>query len=117
MTTKQQAQHTPGPWSIGGRNIIIGHTPLLVEIATVNDGGLDLDDSDNEAAAAVVTANARLIAAAPDLLSALAALTTQAHRMNNRQHAGLDLRAEDWAWLYSLAQDADTAIRKAKGEA
>ena len=100
-TMSDQQKHTRGPWSIGGRNIIIGHTPLLVEIATVNDGGLDLDDSDNEAAAAVVTANARLIAAAPDLLAACEAAL--------RMVEG-DGLPPNWDLLR-------TAIRKAKGEA
>jgi len=67
-----RAKHTPGPWSVksdpchfdtlssvvGGRDNGKGWTPLMVEI-----GGLaNVDEQE---------ANARLVSAAPDLLSAL----------------------------------------------
>jgi hypothetical protein len=57
--------HTPGPWTSGGFAIVSDRPyPQWREIATVACDPRDL--SDPEAAA-----NARLIAAAPELLSAL----------------------------------------------
>ena len=62
-------RHTPGPWSAGhcippSRAWSINHTNRIV-VAGVSGGALN-DKSDEE-----VEANARLIAATPDLLEAL----------------------------------------------
>jgi CelD/BcsL family acetyltransferase involved in cellulose biosynthesis len=68
-------------------------------------------------------ANARLIAAAPDLLSALSAIVADYHALQRTQGASASLGAEFTAgeWLGSrlgghIAQ-AESAIAKAKEEA
>ena len=55
--------HTPGPWEIGGASTIRTPCPNAIYIASVN--------AHNRAA------NARLIAAAPDLLAALKGMLDQ----------------------------------------
>ncbi|MGH9344382.1 MAG: hypothetical protein ACRD19_11555 [Terriglobia bacterium] len=56
-----QAQHTPGPWEV--KHLKIGNQPVICAA----DGIVESVDRPKEAQ----EANARLIAAAPDLLSAL----------------------------------------------
>ena len=71
-TTKRETQHTPGPWTVvrndntkRARTFITGETT----VACLVRQGLPSDE-----------ANARLIAAAPDLLAALEALLATADR-------------------------------------
>lgn len=62
--------HTPGPWSIAGMALIVATEPEFphrVTVARVNPAG--------ELPPEVEQANARLIAAAPDLVAAIEALT------------------------------------------
>lgn len=54
-----EAKHTPGPWAVAGRLIV---SAKHGSIGAVDDGQPNVE------------ANARLIAAAPDLLAALKAL-------------------------------------------
>ena len=61
-------------------------------------------------------ANARLIAAAPDLEAALRAITAKAHSMNTRQHAGALLSPDDWAELYAYSNRARAALARAEGK-
>jgi hypothetical protein len=63
-------RHTPGPWWIDNRNIRSATVkpdwmPKGIKLATVVEGAVGSAESD---------ANARLIAAAPDLLAALQAI-------------------------------------------
>ncbi len=60
-------KHTPGPWHIEGQDIVDDNRLWLIT-RTIS--------TDDEAIAAVDEANARLIAAAPDLLAALKQLVT-----------------------------------------
>lgn len=92
-----QTKHTPGPWNwaksdIDGKYSIYGNGPL----AYCGDTGAV--DGDGEA-------NARLIAAAPDLLAALEALVGEADL------GEVDLDDDDRAKL----EQARTAIAKATG--
>ena len=90
------AQHTPGPWHIGGKPqspIIFGSDGFAVADATVFHGTFKEGQTE---------ANANLIAAAPDLLEAL----------------------ETASWLLAdispdglVKQKVDAAIAKAKGGA
>ncbi len=73
----QESKYTPGPWSIGAsEKSIPGYTPInapghygLAQVATQMDGGnTHLDEIK-------LSANARLIAAAPALLTALKGLS------------------------------------------
>ena len=85
------AQHTPGPWRQGkNANLwIYSEQRLIVKVCpdSISSG-----------------ANARLIAAAPDLLEALEAVNEAFHRESLVEHRG-DVMPKVWA-----------AIRKAKGE-
>lgn len=70
MTT--QPTHTPGPWNAEGFEITCDRWSTL---ATVDRGATDMDDNvimDSEA-----EANARLIAAAPEMLETLKLLTAR----------------------------------------
>lgn len=106
-----KTEHTPGPWSYYAgesqpnpywRNIrLYNGERLIAEVGCTNAVG----DGD---------ANARLIAAAPELLAALSAyqrLVGYLQRTTN---------PEEWAthgdWK-RLQAEADAAIRKAKGDA
>lgn len=62
MTTK--AKHTPGPWHTKGTLVLV--SPRLI-IAEIDRGGK---------AAETATANARLIALAPEMAEALSALAS-----------------------------------------
>ena len=93
-----QTKHTPGPWNfaksdIDGRYSIYGNGPL----AYCGDTGAVNGDGE---------ANARLIAAAPDLLVALKALVGEADL------GEVDLDDDDRAKL----EQARAAIAKATGD-
>jgi len=62
-----------------------------------------------------VRANARLIAAAPELLTQARALEHLASILNGRQHAGLELTPTMWSELYARCSDMRAAIVKANG--
>lgn len=70
-TTTTRPQHTPGPW-------IVRHLtgfPLQISTAPdVNGFGMPIADCSKRNLPAEALANARLIAAAPDLLEALKAM-------------------------------------------
>ena len=97
------AQHTPGPWKIDHFNTstgcyqISGHEQVL-NLAFVQDYS-DEGDSDQEA-----KANARLIAAAPDLLEALKDLIASASP-TEKEHPR----------MFAAWQQARAALTKAKG--
>lgn len=83
--------HTPGPWTVFDEKWGIGVTTDCADIA--HCGGFDTNRSRDEE-----RANARLIAAAPDLLTALDELAFRAERH------GVN------------AYEARVAIAKARGE-
>lgn len=62
-------------------------------------------------------ANARLIAAAPDLADALENLRLCADRVNSLQHAGNRIDPSDWSDLYAAQNAAREVLRKARGGA
>jgi hypothetical protein len=64
------AQHTPGPWTIGDCGQIIGADGKSVAFAAASRMTIEDVDADNGPA----SANARLIAAAPELLEAALSL-------------------------------------------
>ena len=95
--------HTPGPWAArrmhtGGFDIM---DPRNRDVVTVYGGGVETESRE---------ANARLIAAAPDLLEALRQTTAQISvwRSINGDMVGA---------LADLENNARAAIRKATGEA
>jgi hypothetical protein len=101
-------QHTKGPWRIETR-----HGPLDVFGADrqfVCEVGFQLDNGDDEREAA----DARLIAAAPDMLDALKSLVA-ANEAWNREVAAIVGREPGWTDSYLDA--ARAAIAKAEGGA
>ena len=98
-----KTQHTPGPWRYvkanpsptSGAHLISGDRPgYLAEVRDCGSGD--------------VGANARLIAAAPDLLAAAQRVFDDAHDRGETHDKGSDVLYADWQAL------AD-AIAKAKG--
>lgn len=79
---------TPGPWEVSGetRTLIVGYDPRLypederVVVARADPGGDRLDVK-------IGDANARLIAAAPELLDCLQRLTGDSYDHERNKHA------------------------------
>jgi hypothetical protein len=110
------AQHTPGPWQLGQPNLYFdGHTPIdspfhggIVQVVTK----MEDDDTRKEAELA---ANARLIAAAPELLQGLLdALQEIDIEIEQRKHSGND---EHWEDLESVSNRGHAAIANVTGQA
>ena len=92
------AQHTPGPWLVLPDDDIPGHR----EADRVKIGSRDYDVGSS--------ANARLVAAAPDLLAALKLFRTKVY--NAALCSGMDHE-----WATEACSLADAAIAKAEGGA
>jgi hypothetical protein len=88
-----QSQHTPGPW-YAHTTFISGETDNIAIAQCSYRGEVDLDEA---------MANARLIAAAPEMLEAATNLMAQIQRT----HPGL--------YACDLAHDLRNAINKSKG--
>ena len=104
MPTETSVQHTPGPWS-SADTITDG---LVV---TANAGMTDLADFiADECGHAVAVANARLAAAAPDMLAALKDAAAHMESLARHLTSGSDANALD-----ARARQARAAVRKAEG--
>jgi len=95
------SKHTPGPWRIKWGENIFGGERLVA------NAGSHQQNFDTEKAAAENKANARLIAAAPDLLEALKAVVTEDGKGWTNLTVGSD----------STLAAAVAAIAKAEGKA
>jgi len=63
------SKHTPGPWSVGDRGVnIVGAGGQVASVGPFDSGGA------SQGKIGTMRANARLVAAAPDLLTALEGL-------------------------------------------
>lgn len=101
-------KHTPGPWEATGTEIV--HAETGNHLATVVRYGVTVGECPYMGSTPF--ANARLIAAAPDLLAALEALTATARTFRN-----VPKDEQYWGSIDDEALDAAfEAIRKAKGE-
>jgi len=102
---------TAGPWTVGIQydnadfETNLHGCPVFADTLEIAEAR---GESEQEC-----SANARLIAAAPELLGELQSLTSLAEALNNRQHAGLEVTPAMWSELYSLTNSARTAIAKA----
>jgi hypothetical protein len=114
------ASHTPGPWitettdnGLDGRIEVVDSATEGTVIATLRCRsvrmGIKVDDRSEEFAA-----NARLIAAAPELLATLKRITEKVARANAIQHSGGEILPEDWSELYDLESEAKGIISKAQ---
>ena len=98
MTSK----HTPGPWTIEGETLVIGRGLFVCKMST------------NTMAALERRANARLIAAAPELLEALKAVQQQCFFDDDNGTIGV---SEDVVIPPDLFNRICAAIAKATGAA
>jgi hypothetical protein len=100
MRNEPMTAHTPGPWHVGGNagRIVYDADGRAVGNATVYHGSWQLDR---------MQANARLIAAAPDLLTSCEAFVTAADLP-----AGI---APSPIMVEAMISAAQAAIAKAKG--
>lgn len=109
-------KHTPGPWIVGPSKLDIVHgskgrdpvtnaryLPIGYSVLVGNNHGLWVGITQAEA-----EANARLMAAAPDLLEAL-------QKIANAQLESFDHSADLWEELAECVEVAQQAISKAKG--
>ena len=102
-----KAKHTPGPWDVclynrailGGETSRDGCRVTVADLPTMY-GPLDANP--------VSEANARLIAAAPDLLAVLEGLVNSVDEYGLRDHAGATITEKETA-------TAHAAIAKARG--
>ena len=118
----EQAKHTPGPWRANGHTVYTADAvehwlgnrdPKPREVCRCVDNeadditpGFAAGEDDNAPDFEDATANARLIAAAPDLLAALQRI------LELRAYISLEAyKAETW----NAAEQARAAIAKAQG--
>ena len=81
-----ETKHTPGPWELTTRGTNISGVHVACTIYMQNGGTVDLQSQEHLGRSDALladecVANARLIAAAPDLLEALQRLSGQCDRM------------------------------------
>jgi hypothetical protein len=98
--TDKNTKHTPGPWNISPLSLSGEDSGVYIY-----SGMLQIVDVLRRPDSTVTWANARLIAAAPELLEALLAVLPNTPGWNTRDFAGR-------SWLVA----AEAAICKAKGE-
>ena len=113
----EQTSHTPGPWRVGqGRDgffnvwVMAGEKQLVADVIRAADapsfqfctGPADEDES---------IANARLVAAAPDLLAALIRWRELRHLAESEGASGYVISVE----IEALTEAVDAAIEKALG--
>ena len=97
-------EHTPGPWErTSHQRASLAEASIEVQSATGRTI-CDMGDYPNSEDAA----NARLIAAAPDMLAALRRYI----RLDDDHRAGCEIEPEDWAECHEAAIDA---IAKTRG--
>jgi hypothetical protein len=113
LNNMKTIQHTPGPWAVAGESYN-DHEAYVIEAGgrTICWTASSLDDAGIEVITAEDDANADLLAAAPDLLSALESLLEDHKRMFPEAHPHSVIK---WAECAEVSR-AQKAISKAKGE-
>lgn len=114
MSKTTAAAHTAGPWTVEKSNQ--RQSPNLWIIAPGNAGickiePCDYDDGKGERLTAEDFANARLIAAAPELLEALTDITAFLRGVNTLSTRGAEIE------ISRLCRNSEAALTKAKGGA
>lgn len=97
--------HTPGPWKVADRFYILMDDDVACEVAKVCDENVDDDGL------AQCDADARLIAAAPEMLESLRRVSAALKELENWRE--LDATRVDQ--LIAVDVVADSAIAKAEG--
>lgn len=114
MTTTTQTTHTPGPWVIHewgiGDSVIEVNGPDGAQIAEI-DTLRESTETEHVRASGEHRANARLIAAAPDLLAACKAADGAFDRIEAQ---GADGDSEAWKMAFAAWQNVRAAIAKAE---
>jgi hypothetical protein len=103
------AEHTPGPWHLEiDDNALHVYSPVE-EVLHFSDAGWD------EFTRATFEANARLIAAAPDLLAALEKIQSATDAVKASLAGTTIVLSDEANEMYGAIWDARAAIAKAKG--
>jgi hypothetical protein len=97
--------HTPGPWVYDGFS---PHEGWVVELPGFGSGGRNIKCEGWSAEEA--EANARLVAAAPDLLEALRRI----EMLDRRVYAGVEV--EGWNWDEAIFAARDAILKATEGE-
>lgn len=106
-----ETKHTPGPWQVTASGIYTDHTQRERQAPIVGAASISRTIGREEA-----DANECLIAAAPDLLAALQALSNAAKAHDDACPAPRSQKATyTWAALYGAVLYAQSAIAKAEG--
>jgi hypothetical protein len=102
-------KHTPGPWRLNGRAV---ESPkrMGLSVAQATSGMAAGSRGSARIDEAEAIANARLIAAAPDMLEALVAAKELADVME-----GLTSGRSDDEWVWAAQATINAAIAKAEG--
>jgi hypothetical protein len=109
--TTQNAKHTPGPWRVDRYGIVTGGADYCTSVAECQvPPKSKFPPSEYARLAAEQNANARLIAAAPDLLEALQLASDMLHDVANAPGDPLYDPT-----LHKACADARAAIAKAEG--
>jgi len=114
---EDQVKHTPGPWEYDSNHSVVHGTPRYIKAPAGYEGNQwnevchvqsFFNYDSREYLRSKIEANARLIAAAPELLEALIELSHQMKEMLAFYGANVS--------AVSAAKKADSLISKAKGE-
>lgn len=108
------AQHTPGPWSVASKPSSVVGWPVCAELGTEVAYVQTLVFA-GQPIPKEAQANARLIAAAPELLEALEAVSAEYRRLNPMRTA--DVHKMGCKCIRCAIDFADAAIAKARGQA
>ena len=117
-SNSNRGAHTPGPWR--AEKLHPKYPDTLVryveagayyEVATLYGGGLE-----KETARSAIEANASLIAAAPELLEALAAISEMYSHAWDREDGALVMMGSTVQYFERCHEQARAAIKKARGE-
>lgn len=119
MADANKRSHTPGPWRIAGASSYMvdsdDHDYLTWTAIWAGDQIIALPCTDQFDAGHVVDANARMIAAAPEMETSLRELLAEIDfEIEQRQSGGND---EDWLDLKAKSDRGHAALAKAKGAA
>lgn len=93
-TTTERATHTPGPWTARGSSVIATPPAMGSETTIAICGGWNNTRADWQAIHAEQDANARLMAAAPDLLNVAGLIAEWLAAKEDRTEA--EQTALDW---------------------